>query len=125
MSREMVFSFLDAHRDRDAERIKSLCHPDIRVYGPGWEISGVEHYLEGQLSIWKEIPEQKIAIEDVVGDGKKIAVQWMDRAEHPSNGGTVDVITSGCSIFTLDDKVVLEIAQYSDSLDVIRQLKDD
>lgn len=123
MSRKTVFAFLDAHRDRDARRIQELCDDGIHVYGPGWELSGVEHYVESQKSIWNQISNQKIAIEDVIGEKDKIAVQWIDRAEHPSDRGAVEVMTAGCSVFTVNGDKIVEIAQYNDTLDVIRQIR--
>lgn len=124
MSKEIVFNFLDAHRKRDAESIKDLCNEGVEVRGSGWEIKGVDHYVESQINIWKELPSQELAVEGVIADGDMVAVQWIDRSDHPSDGGLKRVITSGCSIFTVTGKQIYKIAQYDDTLDVVRQLQD-
>lgn len=124
MIAKVALSFLQAHQVRSAEDIEKLCTENVVVHGPGWEILGINYYLESQRRIWKEIPRQRLAAENVIEGGDAVAVQWIDHSSHPTADGEKDVITTGCSVFKFKDNKISDVEVYSDGVDVIRQLSE-
>jgi len=119
----VVASFLEAHRNRSASQISQNSASNILVHGPGWEIIGLDHYLESQNRLWKEVPNQQLVAEKVIATEDEVVVEWLDRAEHPATDGqTRDVITSGCSIFRFEGEKISDVAVYADGVDILRQL---
>jgi steroid delta-isomerase-like uncharacterized protein len=106
-----------------------LLQPDVVMYHPSSPepIRGLEA-VQGFLSVFRGgMPDLRLTVEDVAGDGDYVAARWSARGTHdgemfgiPPTGNKISI--HGISFFRFADGKIAEDWVEENTLDVLQQL---
>jgi steroid delta-isomerase-like uncharacterized protein len=106
-----------------------LLQPDVVMHHPSWPepIRGLEA-VQSFLNVFRGgMPDLRLTVEDVAGDGDYVAVRWSARGTHDREmlgiPPTLNVINiHGISFFRFADGKIAEDWVEENTLDVLQQL---
>jgi len=76
--------FDDVWNRRKEETVKELLHPDIVGQMEGRTVSSPDEFLEARREMLTALPDLRVEIQGVVGEGDEVAVRWDATATGPT-----------------------------------------
>ena len=108
---------LDEHLDRGYVN-RDPSNPDVR---------DLESYKRWAAAAWEAFPDMRIAIEDLIADGDRVAKVWSFEATHTGDFAGIAptgrrVTWSGITVYRLAGDKVVECSWQTDTLGLLQQL---
>jgi steroid delta-isomerase-like uncharacterized protein len=122
--------FEEAFNAGRLDLIDGLAAPDLVVHysDSAEELRGLAAYKTALAASRQALSDQYFVIEDMIGEGDRVATRWTMRATHsgaylgaPATGRQVTI--TGTSIYRLAGGKVAEAWVNSDDLGLMRQIK--
>jgi predicted ester cyclase len=76
--------FDDVWNRRKEETVRELLHPDIVGQMEGRVVSSPDEFLQARREMLTALPDLRVEIQGVVGEGDEVAVRWGAKATGPA-----------------------------------------
>jgi steroid delta-isomerase-like uncharacterized protein len=124
--RELLDRFLDAYNSGEWDRLDALVTPDY-VHRNGEQQLDLAQLKQGAAWIRRGLPDFRIEVEDVIGEGDRAAVRFTGRGTHlGSLAGEAptanDVVLHGIVIYRFRDGRIAEDWEAMDEQQLLNQI---
>ena len=76
--------FDDVWNRRKEETVRELLHPDIVGQMEGRVVNSPDEFLQARREMLTALPDLRVEVEGVVGEGDEVAVRWGAKATGPA-----------------------------------------
>jgi steroid delta-isomerase-like uncharacterized protein len=123
--------FEEVWNQQSEAAIDAMFSPDGKCHGfpePGSTVVGPEAFKAVHRTFCGAFPQQKIAVEDLLAEGDRVAIRWRATLPHsgdhlgfPASGKTATL--AGSSFITIKDGQIVEGWNYMDLGNLYQQLQ--
>ncbi|MFI7588775.1 ester cyclase [Spongisporangium articulatum] len=125
--KDVVRSYHEAlWRDGDLGAVERFWAPDAKVHMTGFEGTAVDVVHEDVTRYFGAFTNIDTSIEDLLGDGDKVALRWATAGDHVGPYGDVPasgkrITMRGVDVFRVEGERIVECWSMWDGLDVYDQ----
>jgi steroid delta-isomerase-like uncharacterized protein len=110
------------------DSIEEFVRDDVIAHEFDREVRGLEAFVQYAAPYLAAFSDLSVTIEDVVAEGDRVVIRWVDRGTHtvateefgPPTGARVEF--QGVTLYRFEDGKVAELWDFMDSLGLMRQL---
>jgi steroid delta-isomerase-like uncharacterized protein len=110
------------------DAVGEFVHDDVVAHESDADIRGIEAFMQYAAPYLAAFSDLSVTIEDIIAEGDRVAVRWIDRGTHtvatdefgPPTGKRVEF--EGVTLYRFTDGKVAELWDFMDSLGLTRQL---